>query len=176
MKYYIALIAILALVGAGCTRSQTPNEVSTTTSVDVGEPSLVIEVTPVDDGSDIQPEESEVKITQEDAQPVTPETDEVPVVEIVLGEETSVDVEMEVEDFSFNPNVINASPGDRVRITFTKNTGFHTFVIDEIDLKFSINEGEALIFSAPDEPGEYPFYCDVDLHRSFGLEGTLIVE
>lgn len=172
MKYYISLMAILALVGAGCAKSQTPNEVSTTTT-DVEEPPFVIEVLPVDDGSNATTEESEVTITEESA---TPETDDVPIVEIVLDEEPVVDVEMEVKDFSFNPNVINASPGDRIKVTFTKVTGFHTFVIDEIDLKFSINEGEAVIFNAPDEPGEYPFYCDVDLHRTFGLEGMLIVE
>ena len=63
-----------------------------------------------------------------------------------------------------------------MKITFTKNAGFHTFVIDEADVNFSISEGEALTFSVPSEPGEYPFYCSIGSHRSFGMEGTLIVE
>lgn len=102
--------------------------------------------------------------------------DGIPVTEIILGAQADVEVDMKTANFSFTPSIINASPGDRVSVTFTKNTGFHTFTIDEIGVEFAIAEGEKLNFTAPSEPGSYAFYCDIGSHRAMGMEGTLIVE
>lgn len=154
MKYFLSLLALVALAGAGCAQVETTEE-----SVPV-----TIEVTA----------EGEVVVAQEGE--TTIDENGVPVTEIILGAEADVEVNMETANFSFTPNIINASPGDRVSVTFTKNAGFHTFTIDEVGVEFAIAEGEKLNFTAPSEPGSYPFYCSIGSHRAQGMKGTLIVQ
>lgn len=117
------------------------------------------------------------KDVEEDAEEETSEeTSTVPIIDITLGGTVENNVNMEAGNFFFAPNVINAATSEKIKITFTKNSGFHTFVIDEMDLKFTISEGESLIITAPQTPGEYAFYCDIGSHRANGMEGTLIVK
>lgn len=85
-------------------------------------------------------------------------------------------VNMEAGNFFFKPAKITAAPGQKVNITFTKNSGFHTIVIDEIGFKASVAEGATVSFTAPTSPGSYAYYCDVGNHRAFGMEGVLVVE
>lgn len=84
-------------------------------------------------------------------------------------------VDMEIGNFFFAPATITAKAGQKVDVTFTKNEGFHTFVIDGV-AKLPIAVGTTKSFTAPSAPGSYPFYCDVNAHRSKGMEGTLIVK
>lgn len=158
MKYFLSLLALVALAGAGCA------QISTRTQADVEADPVNIEVTA----------NGEAVVTQKGE--TTYDENGVPITEIFLGAEVNVEVDMEATNFSFSPNVIKASAGDRVSLTFTKNSGFHTFVIDEIDLEFAIAQGEVLNFTAPNTPGSYTFYCDIGSHRAQGMEGTLIVE
>jgi plastocyanin len=172
MRYSIPLLLIIVLLGAGC--SQTAQEVQpqadvevnsdgTTTITDEG---VAIEFTTQED-STTQSVGSETTITEENG---------IPVYEITLGGETDVKVDMEVSNFAFNPSVITTKPGDKVKVTFSKSTGFHTFTIDELDLNYSIAQGESLTFTAPSQPGQYPYYCDIGSNREAGMIGTLIVQ
>ena len=95
--------------------------------------------------------------------------------DVVLGGETKL-VDMEAGNFFFKPDVINASVGEKIKINFTKNAGFHTFVIKETGQSFAIKQGESVSFNAPDKAGTYTFYCDVGSHQAMGMEGTLIVK
>ncbi len=178
MKNILSLLAVLALVGAGCaaqTDSQTSAEANADTQLVVGQD--VGEPTEVDQETDPNAKPVDADVVFEDVDTgATVNEDGVPVTEITLGEQADVEISMEAGNFFFTPNVINAAPGDLISITFTKNEGFHTFVIDEIDLDFTVAEGEVLNFTAPSEPGSYPFYCDIGSHRAFGMEGTLIVK
>lgn len=179
MKYFFSLLAVLALVGAGCAAnsdSQTSTDASTDTELvvgqDVGEPT---EVDAEETESTAGTVNAEVTFETVDSENTTDENT-VPVFEVVLGEQADVELDMEAGNFFFDTKEIRVSPGDRVSITFTKNSGFHTFVIDELDLSFTVTEGEVLNFTAPSEPGSYPIYCDIGSHRAFGMEGVLIVE
>ncbi len=179
MKYFLSFLTVLALVGAGCTAktdSQTSAEANADTQQvveqDISEPSEV-------DSGDTDTTDGTVDvelITQDVETGSTTNENGVPVFEVVLGAQADVEVDMEAGNFFFDTKEIKVSPGDRVSITFTKNSGFHTFVIDEIDLNFTVTEGEVLNFTAPTEPGSYPIYCDIGSHRAFGMEGMLIVE
>ncbi|MBI4713637.1 cupredoxin domain-containing protein [Candidatus Uhrbacteria bacterium] len=165
MKKYLLILSALALIGAGCAtstsvqtnsqvESDSENEATATAETSEGVELIVepIEGTETEDGS------------EED------------VVEVILGEEADVNVELKSSNFTFEPKIINAAVGQKIEITFEENSGFHTFVIDELDLKFAIKEGEKLKFSAPNTPGTYAFYCDVGSHRANGMEGTLVVK
>jgi len=85
-------------------------------------------------------------------------------------------VSMESGNFFFRPSAIQAFAGQQVDVTFTANSGFHTFAIDEVGLDETISEGGTIFFTAPSEPGEYAFYCSIGSHRASGMEGVLIVE
>lgn len=165
MNKYLLLFPAILLIGAGCapqTQVKTQAQVST-------QPPALEKTT----------ESNEAGITFENIEEKNGETkttDEVPVVDIVLGGEVDQTISMEAGNFSFSPNTINAKPGDKIKITFTKNIGFHTFVIDEIEVKHAIKQGESLIFTAPSTPGSYAFYCDVGSHKTNGMEGVLIVK
>lgn len=161
-------MALVALAGAGCAQVSTTAEADVEAGAEVGttEESAPVTIEISADGEAIVAQEGETTIDENG----------VPVTEIILGAEADVEVNMETANFSFTPNVINASPGDRVSVTFTKNSGFHTFTIDEAGVEFAIAEGEKLNFTAPDAPGSYPFYCSIGSHRSMGMEGTLIVK
>ncbi|NQV90754.1 cupredoxin domain-containing protein [Candidatus Uhrbacteria bacterium] len=155
MKSLFFLSLALILTGAGCT----------------SDPSLL-------DISDLSVTTSSGStITQKiDTNSATTTEDGVVVTEIMLGDPADVELDMESGNFFFSPSEITVSQGDTVAITFTKNSGTHTFVIDELNAKFEIAEGETYYFTVPEEAGSYAFYCDIGSHRSFGMEGTLIVK
>lgn len=87
-----------------------------------------------------------------------------------------LNISMSTGNFFFQPNTINAEPGQTVNVTFSSNDGFHTFVIDAINLKKSVAAGETVTFTAPTTPGSYEFYCDVGSHKAMGMKGTLVVK
>ncbi|RMG76344.1 MAG: hypothetical protein D6707_12390 [Bacteroidetes bacterium] len=84
--------------------------------------------------------------------------------------------EMEAGNFFFSPEKLEVEAGQTVKITFTKNVGMHTFVIDEIGFKDVVATGNTITFTAPEKPGDYAFYCDVGAHRQMGMEGILTVK
>lgn len=194
MKKYLLLLPTLALIGAGCAGT-TSVDTNTTAQVDTGttaaeqqaEADSTISATATtnadgqivveSDGVSIVAEPSvEAKVdAKTTAEAKVKSEAEIPVVEVVLGGATKK-VDMETMNFSFTPNVITASPGEKIQITFAKNNGFHTFVIDELNVKFAIKQGESLTFTAPTTPGDYIYYCDVGSHRANGQWGTLTVK
>jgi plastocyanin len=140
---------------------------SVETSVNVATPSQ--EQTLFDD-------EQDVAITFETEADTETEAEDDGVVEIILGQAPDVEVDLESGNFFFKQDVITANAGDRVKVNFINNSGFHTFVIDESNTKVSVSEGESLTFVAPSMPGSYAFYCDIGSHRAQGMHGTLIVK
>jgi plastocyanin len=88
----------------------------------------------------------------------------------------SLSITMESGNFFFKPDSMNAAPGQVIEITFSKNSGVHTFVIDEMGVRETVSEGGTISFTAPDEMGSYAFYCDIGNHRAMGMEGVLTVQ
>ncbi len=189
MKKYLLLLPALALIGAGCAGS-TSVETTANISAQPDSSGLVVEQVPVEqkavDASNtetnaageqvIVSDGAEIVVqTQTEASAEAEEEDGVPVTDVVLGG-ADQEIDMVVGNFSYDPKTITAKPGEKIKITFTKNVGFHTFVIDEIGLKHAIKQGEAVSFTVPKTPGIYAFYCDVGSHRANGMEGVLIVK
>jgi len=82
-------------------------------------------------------------------------------------------VEISSGNYFFEPNEITVK-GPKITIKVAKNSGIHTFVIDELGVKESLKNGMEFSFEA--EPGTYTFYCDIGNHRQLGMEGMLVVE
>ncbi|MBI5370355.1 cupredoxin domain-containing protein [Candidatus Uhrbacteria bacterium] len=184
MLKYLLLLPALALIGAGCAPAAS-----------VKAPLADSQPNTLDQAGEEASESAQEKVQENEqgetvvqsgniSATITPQNDEatqptsedgVPVTDISLGGATQK-VNMEAANFSFVPKSLTAKPGEKMQITFTKNNGFHTFVIDEIGLKYAIKQGEAVTFNAPTKPGTYAFYCDVGSHRANGMEGVLIVK
>lgn len=189
MRKFLLLLPALALIGAGCAGS-TRVETTAEGSTQADSSGLVVEQVPVEQDADsptatanaegelvIKTDGAEVVVqTETETEAEVEEDDGVPVTDVVLGAKADVEISMEGGNFFFAPKTINAKPGEKVKITFTKNIGFHTFVIDEIGLKYAIKQGEAVSFTAPKTAGSYAFYCDVGSHRANGMEGVLVVK
>ncbi|OGI95761.1 hypothetical protein A2917_00385 [Candidatus Nomurabacteria bacterium RIFCSPLOWO2_01_FULL_42_17] len=82
------------------------------------------------------------------------------------------------QNFSFTPSLLTVQKGDRVKIIFKNENGFHDFKIDEFGIATqqaqSPNTG-VLEFTA-DKIGSFEYYCSVGSHRAAGMKGTLRVE
>lgn len=98
----------------------------------------------------------------------------------VNPQEDQVDVTVSATEYQFEPNVINASVGQKVVINVHNDGAMkHDFNIRLSDDKYAtklIEPGstETIEFEVND-PGQYPFYCSVPGHRDDGMEGTLEV-
>lgn len=80
-------------------------------------------------------------------------------------------------DFEFEPETVEVAAGEPVRIELEVRNEPHDFVVDEADAHIGGEDGETVEggFTAPEEPGEYEFYCSIANHRELGMEGTLVV-
>ncbi len=82
------------------------------------------------------------------------------------------------KNFSFTPNEIKVKKGDKVKIVFQNNDGFHDWVIDEFSAKTPrVKSGDsATVEFTADKTGTFEYYCSVGEHRAMGMKGNLIVE
>lgn len=76
-----------------------------------------------------------------------------------------------------NPDMI-VKQGDRVRIEFSSEEGFHDWVLDEFGAatqKVNAGSSSSVEFVA-DEKGTFEYYCSVGKHRENGMRGKFIVQ
>lgn len=81
-------------------------------------------------------------------------------------------------NFYFAPNQITVNKGDKVKIVFEADKGFHDFVLDEFNVKterVSGGQTTGAEFTA-DKTGTFEFYCSVGSHRAMGMKGQLTVQ
>ena len=160
----------LLLIGAGCLQSAatTSSALPTTDVVPEGDSKVAM--------PDVHPDETRKKEVvdsdvQADASTSAPAIATDPTLAF-----KGVTLDMEAGNYFFSPATIKAQVGDPITITFTKSSGAHTFVIDEIGLEENIAVGSTINFKAPSVPGRYPYYCNIGPHRTLGMEGVLVVE
>lgn len=82
------------------------------------------------------------------------------------------------KNFSFTPNAIEVSKGDKVTIVFKNDGGTHNLVIEEFNVGTPLVEdgkGSTISFVA-DKTGSFQYYCSVGSHRLAGMWGTLTVK
>ena len=77
-----------------------------------------------------------------------------------------------------NPT-LHVKKGEKVRIEFVSEQGYHDFVVDELDVHTKhLREGDPMTFVefTPEQTGEFEYYCSVGQHRANGMKGKIIVE
>ncbi len=153
----VGVIAVLVLVGGFALfsgKSQTADTAPTPESATntLGSESLT------------QPEESATSLEGTSA---TPDT--------AMGEEQTI--EMEAGAFYYSVKEIRVKKGETVTIHMTAKDMMHDFTIDELGVKSeTIKTGESTTFTfAPDQVGEFEYYCAIGQHRKNGQVGKIIV-
>ena len=76
---------------------------------------------------------------------------------------------LEVTEFQFED--VSAPAGGTLAVT-NSSGGAHTFTADDGAFDEALPDGETVDVQIPDEPGEYPYHCEI--HPS--MEATLTVE
>ena len=82
------------------------------------------------------------------------------------------------KNYSFSLSAITVQKGDRVKILFKNEGGFHDLKIDEFNVatkQIKGGETDTIEFTA-DKSGSFEYYCSVGSHRAMGMKGTLTVE
>lgn len=77
--------------------------------------------------------------------------------------------------YIFVESELSFKTGETVSFTFTAETEFHTFTVDDLDIDVSVDSGaeETLTFTF-DSPGTYELICVP--HESQGMTGTITVQ
>ena len=121
-------------------------------------------------------------------------SDNVELGEVVVAEESQIAVSVSdkpvdktfsltAKDFRFymggkeSPN-LRVKKGDKIKINFISEQGFHDFVIDEFSVatkKITDGASDSVEFVV-NEKGTFEYYCSVGSHREMGMKGNLIVE
>lgn len=82
-------------------------------------------------------------------------------------------------NYTFTPTTITVQEGQKVKLTFTSDSGLHDFVIDEIPGaktgQLQAGKSQTIEFTAS-KKGTYEYYCSVGNHRAMGMKGTFIVQ
>ena len=75
----------------------------------------------------------------------------------------TVDVEMTIEDFSFDPAVIDIDLGDEIFVELANDGEVtHTFTASEFFVDETLESGQDVDVSfTPNEPGEFTFFCRI---------------
>src|SRR3989344_1401173 len=76
-----------------------------------------------------------------------------------------------------NPDIV-VKQGDKVRIEFSSQEGFHDWVVDEFNAateRVGAGAASSVEFIA-DKKGTFEYYCSVGQHRANGMKGRFIVE
>lgn len=91
------------------------------------------------------------------------------------------DIELEMRNFKYSDTLIEAAPGDVLKIKLVSEGGTHDFVIDQLDIssgEIFTGKSKIITIAIPDdfEPGDYQFYCSISDHRAMGMVGTLRIK
>jgi heme/copper-type cytochrome/quinol oxidase subunit 2 len=77
----------------------------------------------------------------------------------------------------FVPNRLEVSQDDLVRITFTSEDRPASFAIDAYRISKRAGSGQTIAFEfRADQPGTFPFYCNLSEERCKSMRGTLVVK
>jgi plastocyanin len=111
----------------------------------------------------------------------TPQSEDAPP-PMITDPSVAREIEVRTVGMRYEPNRIEVSPGERVRIQLVNDGDSpHNLALElpggELDFASDLAPGarESMEFTVPEEPGEYTIYCPVGEHREHGMTGVLVV-
>jgi plastocyanin len=91
-----------------------------------------------------------------------------------IGSKKFASVEIEADDYYFEPTFLKVQPGEKVRIT-VKNEGdeTHTFTSDGLNIDQQVTAGKAARFTltVPSDGTAFEFHCN--FHGDMGMKGAV---
>jgi len=80
-------------------------------------------------------------------------------------------------DFAFEPSTIEVTAGEPVNLVLDVQDGGHDLAVADVGFRIPIlDEPESAVATLQiDEPGSYPFVCQVPGHIEAGMTGTIAV-
>ena len=103
------------------------------------------------------------------SQPSAPSSTEGPVVEVNLEDPGGSG------EYIFDPADFVFEVGQAVTFSFTSETEFHDFAVEEFDIDVPVDAGETVTFTFTfDKAGTYDLICIP--HESLGMVGTITVQ
>ena len=85
------------------------------------------------------------------------------------------EISMVSGNFFFEPKNLNLQKDKPIRIKF-KNTGVHTFTIDELGVNVQLKNSEEIAEFTPTRSGAFRYYCAIPGHTEAGMFGSLKVQ
>jgi plastocyanin len=164
MKKHLAFLVAVLLIGGGCLGGEQETPESTPA---VSDDLLATAPATITVGEPTGSQPTTVEVIEVAA------TDKPMAVESAPSVPKPKTIQMKSGNFFFDPAEITAEPGQEITIHFTENAGFHTFVIDAINLVKKVEADGKVTFTAPTEPGSYEFYCNIGSHQAKGMTGLL---
>ena len=82
-------------------------------------------------------------------------------------------IELEADNFYFEPSVIRGTPGEKVTVTLKNSSGTeHNFTVKDqhVDVDIDAHESKTATITIPSS-GSVSFYCEY--HRSSGMAGLV---
>ena len=90
-----------------------------------------------------------------------------------ISSKKSASIEIEADDYYFNPTFVKVQPGEKVRITL-KNEGnaTHTFTSTGLSIDQTVAAGKSTHFTltVPSDGTAFEFHCN--FHQSMGMQGA----
>jgi plastocyanin len=87
---------------------------------------------------------------------------------------TSATIELEADNYYFNPTFVKASPGEKITVEF-KNEGntTHTFTSDKlgVDKQLAPDKSTKFTFTVPSSGTAFQFHCSI--HEDMGMKGAV---
>jgi plastocyanin len=91
-----------------------------------------------------------------------------------ISGKTSATIELEADDYYFNPTFVKVSPGEKVTVEF-KNEGSttHTFTSDtlNVDKQLGSDKSTKFTFTVPSDATAFQFHCSI--HEDMGMKGAV---
>ncbi|MCD6097053.1 cupredoxin domain-containing protein [bacterium] len=181
---YILVAVVIVLLLIIWAVSVTPKKPATEQEGEEVAPEAGEEVLPEGEGEEVMPEEgeevSEPEVIESPLGEFNPEdlSQTAPLEEEEIPEDV---IKIKATPSGFEPSEFTVKAGEVVSITVTGVDATHVFKFESPELSnvaIGVANGETrgISFIAPEEPGDYVFYCDVPGHRARGEQGVMHVE
>lgn len=178
----LSLLAVMVLVGAGCSSTTTTstNTTPTTDSTTVTPEETTTETEAAVDTSAAVPVEETVTTPEETEQTVET-TETTPVAEEEVVEETKALVEtfdLTARQFEFDPSTITVQQGSTVVLNITAEDVPHGFSLPDFGVSETLTPGKTkTVEFVADKAGTFSFSCSVVCGSGHStMKGTLVVE
>ena len=94
-----------------------------------------------------------------------------------ISSKSAASLEVEADDFYFEPTFVKVKPGEKVTITLkNEGTSTHTFTSDVLNLDQQLTAGKSKKFTVtvPSSGTAFQFHCD--FHEAMGMQGAFFTK